>query len=96
MLPVLQSPHNTSFYTKSTQPGDSLRESSYSSKIWFPLGGAWREQERGLDGEAGYVERIMSPWRLFLIWIDIGGGFGALCIVACLPSSLTRGAPDQH
>ncbi|CAK9087288.1 unnamed protein product [Durusdinium trenchii] len=51
MLPVLQSPHNTSFYTKSTQPGDSLRESSYSSKIWFPLGGAWREQERGLDGE---------------------------------------------
>eukprot|EP00913_Durusdinium_trenchii_P014128 g13261.t1 len=21
------------------------------SKIWFPLGGAWREQERGLDGE---------------------------------------------
>ncbi|CAK9036488.1 unnamed protein product, partial [Durusdinium trenchii] len=41
------------FYTKSTQPGDSLRESSYSRKIWFPLGGAWREQERGLDREAG-------------------------------------------
>lgn len=55
MLPVLQSPHNTSFYTKSgsgQQGSESFTSSSLQSRSRrLPLGGAWREQERGLEGE---------------------------------------------
>lgn len=74
MLPVLQSPLNTSFYTKSSshRGSDSMQTASSfgSSRVGSrpPLGGAWREQERGgelrsnIDEGKEFIQGCIPNW----------------------------------